>query len=367
VFLTDCSMAERGSGSCAEAMSSWMLGGGKHTARTLRRAQILLAADAGQTDGAIADDVSVGLLTVYRTKRCVVLDNLEAAVTGAPRPGAARKLSDKRQALLVATACANPPAGRRRWTLELLADERVQVTDHETLSRETVRRCLAENDLEPWRRDMWCVPEFDGTYVARMEDLLDLYAEKPDPQHPVICFDERPTQLIGETGQPLPGALGQPERYDCEYRRNGTANLFVFVDAHRPWREVKVTDRRTAADFAHCMRRLAEIHYLGAKRIRVVMDNLSTHTAGALYETFTPPEAHRLLECLEFRHTPKHASWLNMVEIGVLCGQCLNRRIGERQTLITEIGHRKRPRTAARARIKWMFTTARARDKLARP
>jgi hypothetical protein len=244
----------------------------------------------------------------------------------------------------------------------------VRLTDHTALSRETIRRCLAENDLKPWRREMWCIPEVDGTYVARMEDVLDLYAEAPDPAHPVVCFDESPTQLIGETRQSIPAEPGKPERYDCEYRRNGTANLFVFLDAHRSWREVRVTDRKTATDFAHGMRDLAEIHYPDAKRIRVVLDNLSTHTAGALYETFPAPEAHRLLQRLEFHYTPKHASWLNMVEIeiGVLRGQCLNRRIGDRQTLIAEINAWTRQRNASRARIKWMFTTARARDKLAR-
>ena len=238
-----------------------MLRGGKHAARKLKRAQILLAAEAGETDEAIAANVSVGLSTIYRTKRRFVLGNLEAALSEAPRPGAARKLSAKQQALLVATACATPPAGRSRWTLELLADEMVTLTDHADLSRETVRRCPAENDLKPWRKDMWCIPEVDGTYVARMEDVLDLYAEKPDPRRPVVCFDESPTQLIGETRLPIPPEPGKPERYDCEYRRNGTTNLFVFLDAHRPWREAKVTDRRTAADFAHCMRDLVDTHY----------------------------------------------------------------------------------------------------------
>jgi transposase len=345
-----------------------MLSGGTHAARRLKRAQILLAADAGESDAAIAANVAVGLSTVYRTKRRFVLGNVAAALSEEPRPGAERKLSGRQQALLVATACSKPPSGRRRWTLELLAGEMVRLTDHDGLSRETVRRCLAENDLKPWRRDMWCIPQVDGTYVARMEDVLDLYAEEPDPQRPVVCFDESPTQLIGEASQPIPPEPGKPERYDCEYRRNGTANLFVFVDAHRPWREVKVTDQRTAADFARCMRDLADTHYPDAALIRVVLDNLSTHTAGALYETFPAPEAHRLLQRLEFHYTPKHASWLNMVEIeiGVLRGQCLNRRIGERETLVTEINAWKRQRNATGAKIKWMFTTDRARDKLAR-
>src|SRR6202166_786030 len=238
-----------------------LLSGGKHAARKLKRAQILLAADAGAGDEDIALSLAVGGSTVYLTKRRFVESNLEAALSEEPRPGAERKLSGKEEALLVATACSRPPQGRARWTLELLAGAMVKLTEHEDLSRETVRRRLAENDLKPWRRDMWCIPQVDGEYVARMEDVLDLYAEQPDPKRPVICFDESPTQLIGEVRQPIPARPGQLERYDCEYKRNGTVNLFVFLDVHRSWRKVKVTDSRTAVDFAACMRELADIHF----------------------------------------------------------------------------------------------------------
>src|SRR5262252_8024426 len=141
--------------------------------------------------------------TIYRTKRRFVLGNLEAALSEEPRPGARRKLSGREEALLVATACSGPPAGRARWTLELLADELVRLTAHDSLSRETVRRRLAENELKPWRQDMWCIPQVDGEYVARMEDVLELYAEAPDPKRPIVCFDESPTQLIGEVRQPI--------------------------------------------------------------------------------------------------------------------------------------------------------------------
>ena len=268
----------------------------------------------------------------------------------------------------MATACSGPPEGRVRWILELLASEMVKLTEHGDLSRETVRRRLAENDLKPRRKDMWCIPRIDGTYVARMEDVLDLYAETPDPKRAVVCFDESPTQLIGDVRQPIPAAPGQLERYDCEYRRNGTTNLFVLLDVHRPWRRVKVTDRRTARDFAECMRDLVDIHYPQTEQVRVVLDNLSTHSPGALYDAFPAPEAHRVLRRLEFHYTPKHASWLNMVEIeiGVLRSQCLDRRIGERHHLVSEIAAWERQRNAEGARIKWMFTTDRARTKLAR-
>jgi transposase len=343
-----------------------LLSGGKNPVRKLKRAQILLAADAGVSDEDIAMSVGVGGSTVYRTKRRFVIGNLEQALSEQPRPGADRKLSCKEEALLVATACSSPPAGRARWTLELLADALVKLTAHECLSRETVRRRLAENDLKPWRKDMWCIPQVDADYVARMEDVLDLYAEVPEPKRPVVCFDESPTQLIGEVRQPIAAKPGQIERYDCEYRRNGTANLFVFFDAHRCWRRVKVTERRTAQDFAACMRELTDVHYPEAERIRVVLDNLSTHSVGALYQTFPACEARRVLRRLEFHYVPKHASWLNMVEIeiGVLRGQCLDRRIPDKAMLEREVAAWTRRRNAAGARIRWLFDVERARHKL---
>ncbi len=223
--------------------------------------QILLAADAGVDDASMAESLGLSGSTIYRTKRRFVDAGLEAALSEQPRPGGARKLSDHDEARLVATACSAPPDERKRWTLTLLVDAMVRLTEHDDLSRETVRRRLAENALKPWRRDMWCIPQVDGTDVARMENVLDLYAEELDPKRPVVCFDESPMQLIGEARQPIPAAPGRPERYDYEYKRHGTANLFVFVDAHRPWRKVKVTERRTAIDFAHCMRDLVDVRF----------------------------------------------------------------------------------------------------------
>ena len=170
-----------------------LLSGGKHSVRKLKRAQILLAADAGASDEEIARNVGVGGSTVYRTKRRFVLGNLEAALSEEPRPGADRKLSGKEEALLVATACSDPPKGRARWTLELLAGELVRHTEHDEISRETVRRRLAENELKPWRKDMWCIPQVDGEFVARMEDARrlcrsarsetpgGLFRREPDP------------------------------------------------------------------------------------------------------------------------------------------------------------------------------------------
>jgi transposase len=360
-YRVDLSEAER-------AELEALLRGGRHAARTLKRAQILLAADAGMPDDTMAQSLGVGSSTVYRTKRRFVEGNLKRALSEEPRPGAKRKLTGPEEALLVATACSRPPEGCARWTLELLAGEMVRLTAHESLSRETVRRRLTENDLKPWREKMWCVPKVDGEYVARMEDLLDLYAELPDPARPVICLDESPVQLIGEVREPIPAAPGQIERVDYEYRRCGTLNLFVVMDVHRPWRKVTVTEQRTAQDYAERLRELVDVDFPDAACIRVVQDNLSTHTPGALYETFPAPEAHRIRQRLEFHYTPKHASWLNMVEIeiGVLKGQCLDRRIDNPEELACEIAAWERRRNASGARVKWMFTTDKARTKMGR-
>src|SRR5258708_4722128 len=217
-YRVELSQAERGE-------LAALLSGGKHAARKLKRAQILLAADAGASDEDIARTVAVGGSTVYRTKRRFVEANLEGALSEEPRSGAGRKLSGKEEALLVATACSKPPAGRARWTLELLADAMIELTEHEGLSRETVRRRLAENDLKPWRKTMWCIPKVDGEYVARMEDVLDLYAEAPDASRPVVCFDEAPTQLIAEARHPFPPPPAQPAPPHSTYPPNPTLNL----------------------------------------------------------------------------------------------------------------------------------------------
>jgi hypothetical protein len=201
-----------------------------------------------------------------------------------------------------------------------------------------------------------------------MEDVLDLYAEPYDLQYPVVCFDESPYQLISEVRQPVPVAPGQPVRYDYEYRREGTCNLFMFVQPLGGWRHVKVTDRRTAQDFAQCMKDLVDSHFPQATLISVVLDNLNTHTPAALYETFAPAEARRILQKLDFCYTPKHGSWLNMAEIefAALSTQCLDRRLPDQATVRRRIGAWEAHRNADQATINWRFTTAKARRKLKR-
>ena len=193
------------------------------------------------------------------------------------------------------------------------------------------------------------LPAVSAEFVAAMEDVLDLYEEPYDPQRPTVCFDETSTQLIGESRIPLPARPGRRERFDYEYRRNGTRNLFMLCEPLRGWRHVAVTERRRMGDFAHQMRWLADEAYTKAEKIRVVLDNLNTHRPASLYESFDPAEARRILKRLEFHYTPKHGSWLNMaeIELSVFSRQCLNRRIPA--TLTRELAALVRRRNEAHA------------------
>jgi hypothetical protein len=201
-----------------------------------------------------------------------------------------------------------------------------------------------------------------------MEDVLDLYEEEPDARRPKICFDEQPYQLLSHVREPLPVEPGHPLRYDFEYQREGTCNLFLFYGPDTGWREVKVTARRTAVDFAHCMKDLVDVHCPEAEVIRVVLDNLNTHTPASLYQAFAPEEARRILKKLEFHFTPKHGSWLNMaeIELSVMSGQCLKRRLPDPESVAREVAAWMRSRNATGTKVQWRFTSTQARTKLQR-
>lgn len=215
---------------------------------------------------------------------------------------------------------------------------------------------------------MWCIPEADAEYVACMEDVLDQYEAPYDPEHPLVCFDETTKQLIAETRVPLPPKPGQVERYDYEYQRNGVRNLFLFFEPLGSWRQVRVTEHRTSQDFAQAMKWLVDEAYPQAKRVRVVLDNLSTHKAAALYETFPAAEARRIAKRLEFHYTPKHGSWLNAaeIELSVFSRGCLDQRIPDEGTLIAEVNALVEERNSHQATVHWQFTTEDARIKLKR-
>ena len=204
--------------------------------------------------------------------------------------------------------------------------------------------------------------------MAAMEDVLDLYAEPYDPDRPVVCFDETSTQLLAEVREPLPPQPGRPRRQDYEYRRGGTRNIFLACEPLAGWRHLAITERRTMPDFAHQMRWLVDVAYSDAPVIRVVLDNLNTHRMASLYETFPAAEARRIVKRLEFHHTPKHASWLNMAEIefSALSRACLKGRNPDADALQRQITAYETQRNAAGVTINWRFSTQDARSKLHR-
>jgi DDE superfamily endonuclease len=201
-----------------------------------------------------------------------------------------------------------------------------------------------------------------------MEDVLEVYHRPYDPDRPVVCLDETSKQLIAETRVPIPAKPGHPKRYDYEYQRNGTANLFMMFAPLEGWRHVEVTDRHTAVDYAQILKDLSDKHFPNVSQIVLVQDNLNTHKPASLYEAFPAAEARRLVERFEWHYTPKHGSWLDMAEseLGVVSSQCLDRRIPDKQTLIEEVAAWEDDRNKNHTKADWQFTTADARIKLKR-
>jgi hypothetical protein len=222
--------------------------------------------------------------------------------------------------------------------------------------------------LKPWQKQQWCIAKVTSDFIWRMEDVLDLYAEPYKSKKPVVCFDETSKQLLSEVHSALPMEPGKPQRVDYEYHREGTANLFLFSEPLSGWRHLEVTEQRTKRDFAQQMKVLVDVHYPQAEVIRLVCDNLNTHSPASLYEAFSPEEARRITQKLEFHYTPKHGSWLNMAEMefSLLSRQCLGRRIPNRVILAEEVAAWEAQRNEAKAKINWMFRVEDARTKLNR-
>lgn len=236
------------------------------------------------------------------------------------------------------------------------------------------RADIKKNALKPHLKKQWVIPpKANAAFVAAMEDVLAVYTRPHDPSHPLVCLDETSKQLLAETRAPLPMGPGRPARVDYEYRRNGTANLFMLFAPLEGWRHVKLTGRRTAIDYAHVLidyahvlKDLAETHFPKAEKITLVQDNLNTHVKASLYQAFAPTEARRIAERFEWRYTPKHGSWLNMAEseLAILASQCLGRCIPDMQTLAVEINAWQSDRNKNNTNADWRFTTETARIKL---
>jgi len=353
-----------------------MLAKGKAAARKLTHARILLKADSSPegpnwTDAQIGEALEVDASTVANVRERFVLDSFEVALQGySTRNHCQRRIDGECEARLIVALCGPAPEGYARWSLRLLADKAVEldITDA-PISYETVRQALHANELKPWLKKEWCIPpEQSGEFVCHMEDILEVYRRPLDPQRPLVCMDEMPYQLIAETRVPLPLRPGHVPCHDYEYKRAGVANIFMVFTPLLGQRWTRVTKRRTRQDWAYLIRDVVDGLFPEAERIVLVVDNLNTHVGGALYETFPPAEARRILNKLEIHYTPKHGSWLNMaeVELSVLSRQCLDRRMATHKRLAREVSAWNQYRNTSATTVDWQFTTAEARIKLKR-
>ena len=246
-----------------------MISSGTERARKLTRTRILLKADSNWQDTGISEALDISVSTIERVRQRFVEEGLEAALNRRPpRREYMYKLDGEQEAHLIALVCSQPPEGHGHWSLRLLADRMVTLEYVDSVSHETVRQTLKRNELKPWQKKAWCVPpEANAEFVYHMEDVLDVYKRPADPEHPVVCFDETPAQLVSEKRVALPMESGKPERYDYEYCREGVANLFMFFAPFQNWRHVKVTDRRTKADWVECMHELVDELFPDARAI----------------------------------------------------------------------------------------------------
>jgi len=313
----------------------------------------------------VADYLEISVRTVCNIEDHYAAGGLDRALHDDPRPGAPVQFDARVKSHVVATVCSEPPEGFDRWTLELIRERVIEREVVERISTETIRLILQEHDLKPWRQRSWCVPRLDPEFIARMEDLLALYARPTDPRRPLVCLDEKPIQLLEEV-RPSSGLLpGCGQRVDYEYKRNGTCNVFCAVEPQRGRYFTEVTARRTAADFSRFLATLAE-QYPASEKIVLVLDNLNTHRRESLLASLGEEGGSQLWERFEVHYTPKHGSWLNQAEIAIniYARQCLGRsRIPDPETLRkrtqawTAIVNRKQ------VTIKWHFTTKEARQK----
>ncbi|MCK4507234.1 MAG: IS630 family transposase [Desulfuromonadales bacterium] len=347
---------------------------GKTGAKRFIHARALLLCDASPEGPAwtvtnVAEALGVTSRTIEHLKQRFVEEGFEAALVRKPREKPPRDVvfDGAFEARLIALACTDAPDGYLRWTIRLLADKAVELKFASSVSHMTVQRGFKKNELKPHLSKYWKIPpKGNAAFVAAMEDVLEVYHLPYDSDYPVVCMDESSKQMVGEVYDPIPCKPGQPKRMDDEYVRKGVAEIFMEVEPLAGKRHVAITERRTRKDWAQQIKGMLDERYPDAVQVRLVMDNLNTHNIASLYAAFEPQEARRLAERLDIHHTPKHGSWLNMaeIELSVLKGQCLNRRIADMTTMRAEVAVWERHRNNRTRKIDWQFTTTDARIKL---
>ena len=334
--------------------------------RVHNRAMVLLLSNDGKKTAEIA---KLNILSEKGVKNVILrydAGGVDVALFDRQRTGRPPTVTPSDKQRIAAKACTAPPEGRARWTVALLTEEVRKDQKLPTTSRESVRQALHLHQIKPWREKMWCVPVLNEEYVQRMEDVLDLYERPYEPAYPMICLDEKPTQLLKDGRPTIAAKLGNGvKKKDYEYERNGTANIFCAVEPKEGRYFTKVTKCRKKPDFAKFLKGIAD-SYPAAKKIELVMDNLNTHNESSLIGYYGKALGTKIWSRFNVHHTPKHASWLNQAEIaiGIYSRQCLGKdRIGT----IDELRRRSRAWTSRTNRkriiINWTFTKIKARTK----
>ena len=331
--------------------------------RTILRALTLLQLDAGQTAGEVATHLQLSSKAVREIGRRYEQEGIERALHDKQRPGAAALLDAGQKQRIIAMVCSDPPAGRARWTVRLIAAEAVRRKLVPRAGRETIRLLLESHDFQPWRKKMWCVAELDELYIERMEDVLALYEKPYDAAEPVVCLDEKPISLQAEVRPPRRAAPGHIAKQDNEYQRRGTANVFAVVEPKAGRHFTCATPNRTAAEFAKTLGSLLE-NYRSARTIHVVWDNLNIHCKKSLTDHYGKEQADEMWSRLTIHATPIHGSWLHQaeMELSLYSRQCLGtRRIPDLKTLQRETRSWKARVNRDQVKINWKFERTAAR------
>lgn len=334
--------------------------------RVYNRAMTLLLIDKGKSFAEIARLEVMSIAGIKSIVGRYLEGGIDFALFDRPRPGRPSVFSPSDKQRIAAKACTAPPEGRARWTVALLTEEVRKDNKIPTASRETVREALHRHQMKPWLEKMWCVPKLDDEYIARMENILDVYEKRRDPRRPLVCLDEKPTQLLDDGRPCLPATVGNGvKKKDYEYKRNGTANVFCAVEPLAGSYLTKVTERRKKPDFAEFLKDVSDA-YPDAKKIDLVMDNLNTHNESSLIERYGQKEGAKIWRRFEVHYTPKHASWLNQAEIaiGIYSRQCLGKdRIGTIVELRSRTKAWNKRANKEKIVINWTFTKKKARKK----
>lgn len=336
--------------------------------RVIRRVNILNCLHHVYSSGDISIILNVNQKTVTNVGHAYLEAGFDAALYDDERSGRPIDFDDRERSRIIAMVCSDPPDGSYRWTLDLIVEEtKKRELIHKTISREEIRIILQEHDLKPWQEKMWCIGELNKEYIKKMEDVLDVYARAYNEKKPVICVDEKPVALVGDTrDRILPEKPGDILKKDYEYKRNGSVNVFCGVEPKTGIYINKVTKNRCGKDFAKFLKTVS-LKYEAADKIVLVMDNLSTHKKKSLTDFYGEEEGSRLWDRFEVHHTPIHGSWLNQAEIaiGMYSRQCLgDGRIGNFENLKFQTKAWNKRINKKKTTINWRFTKSKARKSL---